>query len=340
MFQKSSEEIGIWFQKEYSNRKRIFLNMKDLKRKIHYWCSDTMQNKITGKGVVCAVLDTGITQHPDLAGRIVGWKDCVQGKKTIYDDNGHGTHVAGILAGNGKSGRGLYSGMAPEAQIFAVKVLNQRGGGKIRDVINGIRYVLLKQKEMKIRIVNISIGTLPHKKDPEDELFLFWVDRLWDAGLVVVTAAGNKGPKEGSITIPGNSRKVITVGADEEMGKKYSGCGPTGDCIKKPDLTVPGNRIYSCNYLYPVRSPYAYIPKSGTSMATPAVSGAAALVLQKYPDMCNLELKYRLWNSCEKGRYYDQRQGHGNLHVEKLLECQEKILDTNENLLYDSTGDK
>ena len=132
--------------------------MKDLKRKIHYWCSDTMRNKITGKGGVCAVLDTGITQHPDLVGRIVGWKDCVQGKKTIYDDNGHGTHVAGILAGNGKSGRGLYSGMAPEAQIFAVKVLNQRGGGKIRDVINGIRYVLLKQKEMKIRIVNISIG--------------------------------------------------------------------------------------------------------------------------------------------------------------------------------------
>ncbi len=75
-------------------------------------------------------------------------------------------------------------------------------------------------------------------------------------------------------------------------------------------------------------------------MATPVVSGAAALVLQKYPDMCNLELKYRLWNSCEKGRYYDQRQGHGNLHVEKFLECQEKILDTNENLLYDSTGDK
>lgn len=314
--------------------------MKDLKRKINYWCSDTMRNKITGKGVVCAVLDTGITQHPDLIGRIVGWKDCVQGKKTIYDDNGHGTHVAGILAGNGKSGRGLYSGMAPEAQIFAVKVLNQRGGGKIRDVINGIRYVLLKQKEMKIRIVNISIGTLPHKKDPEDELFLFWVERLWDAGLVVVTAAGNKGPKEGSVTIPGNSRKVITVGADEELGKKYSGCGPTGDCIKKPDLAVPGNRIYSCNYLYPVRSPYAYIPKTGTSMATPVVSGAAALVLQKYPDMCNLELKYRLWNSCEKGRYYDQRQGHGNLHVEKFLECQEKILDTNENLLYDSTGDK
>ena len=311
--------------------------MKDLKRKIHYWCSDTMRNKITGKGVVCAVLDTGITQHPDLIGRIVGWKDCVQGKKTIYDDNGHGTHVAGILAGNGKSGRGLYSGMAPEAQIFAVKVLNQRGGGKIRDVINGIRYVLLKQKEMKIRIVNISIGTLPHKKDPEDELFLFWVERLWDAGLVVVTAAGNKGPKEGSVTIPGNSRKVITVGADEELGKKYSGCGPTGDCIKKPDLAVPGNRIYSCNYLYPVRSPYAYIPKTGTSMATPVVSGAAALVLQKYPDMCNLELKYRLWNSCEKGRYYDQRQGHGNLHVEKFLECQEKILDTNENLLYEQT---
>lgn len=89
---------------------------------------------------------------------------------------------------------------------------------------------------------------------------------------------------------------------------------------------MPGNRIYSCNYLYPVRSPYAYIPKNGTSMATPVVSGAAALVLQKYPDMCNLELKYRLWNSCEKGRYYDQRQGHGNLHVKNFLNVKKKYL--------------
>ena len=292
--------------------------MKDLKGKIHYWCSDTMQNKITGKGVVCAVLDTGIVTHPDLAGRIVGWKDFVQGKETMYDDNGHGTHVAGILAGNGRSGRGLYSGMAPEAQIFAVKVLNQKGGGKIRDVINGIRYVLLKQKEMQIRIVNISIGTLPHKKDPEDELFLFWVERLWDAGLVVVTAAGNKGPKEGSITIPGNSRKVITVGADEELGKKYSGCGPTGECIKKPDLTVPGNRIYSCNYLYPARSPYAYIPKSGTSMAAPVVSGAAALLLEKYPDLTNVEVKIRMKESAEDLGLPKNWQGWGRIHIGRL----------------------
>lgn len=158
--------------------------------------------------------------------------------------------------------------MAPEAQIFAVKVLNQRGGGKIRDVINGIRYVLLKQKEMKIRIVNISIGTLPHKKDPEDELFLFWVERLWDAGLVVVTAAGNKGPKEGSVTIPGNSRKVITVGADEELGKKYSGCGPTGDCIKNRILpcrgtgSIPAITCIRCGALMPI------FRKTGTSMAT------------------------------------------------------------------------
>ena len=172
--------------------------MKDLKRKIHYWCSDTMRNKITGKGVVCAVLDTGITQHPDLIGRIVGWKDCVQGRKPYMMTMDTEPMWQEFLPEMEKSGRGLYSGMAPEAQIFAVKVLNQRGGGKIRDVINGIRYVLLKQKEMKIRIVNISIGTLPHKKDPEDELFLFWVERLWDAGLVVVTAAGNKGQRKGA----------------------------------------------------------------------------------------------------------------------------------------------
>ena len=96
--------------------------MKDLKRKIHYWCSDTMRNKITGKGVVCAVLDTGITQHPDLVGRIVGWKDCVQGKKTIYDDNGHGTHVAGIAAGNGRSSNERNRGVAYESDLLVVKL--------------------------------------------------------------------------------------------------------------------------------------------------------------------------------------------------------------------------
>lgn len=112
--------------------------MKDLKRKIHYWCSDTMRNKITGKGVVCAVLDTGITQHPDLVGRIVGWKDCVQGKKTIYDDNGHGTHVAGILARKWKKQEEACTAeWHRRQQIFAVKVLNQRGGGKIQGCVNG-----------------------------------------------------------------------------------------------------------------------------------------------------------------------------------------------------------
>lgn len=314
--------------------------MKEVKRKTHYWCQDTLPNKITGKGIVCAILDTGIAEHPDLMGRIVGWKDCVQGKRSIYDDNGHGTHVAGILAGNGKSGRGIYAGIAPEAQILAVKVLNQRGGGRIGDVTEGIRYVLQKQMELKIRIVNISIGALAHKKDPEDERLLFWVERLWDSGMVVVTAAGNKGPEEGSITIPGNSRKVITVGADEETGRRYSGCGPTGECVKKPDLVVPGNRIYSCNYLFPARSPYPYVQKSGTSMATPVVAGATALLLQKYPNMSNLEVKCRMWNSCEKKQQTGSRQGHGTLNIEKLLGCQEKILDTAWKMLYDSTGDK
>ena len=301
--------------------------MKDLKRKIHYWCSDTMRNKITGKGVVCAVLDTGITQHPDLVGRIVGWKDCVQGKKTIYDDNGHGTHVAGILAGNGKSGRGLYSGIAPEAQIFAVKVLNQRGGGKIRDVINGIRYVLLKQKEMKIRIVNISIGTLPHKKDPEDELFLFWVERLWDAGLVVVTAAGNKGPKEGSVTIPGNSRKVITVGCSDDQQSvrvggismvDYSGRGPTVSCICKPDVVAPGAAVVSC-CVPSVRKNHYYGIKSGTSMATPVVSGAAALLLEKYPYLTPKEVKLRLLERARDLGLPRNQQGRGMVDLAALL---------------------
>lgn len=302
--------------------------MKELKKTIHYWCPDVIDRKLAGRGIAIAVLDTGIQPHPDLASHISGWRDCVNAREQPYDDNGHGTHVAGILAGDGRCMNRMYAGMAPDARLIAVKVLNEKGDGRIDQVIQGIRFILKEKERLGIRIVNVSIGTLPHPQNEGERQLLFWVEKLWDAGLVVVAAAGNLGPEEGSITLPGISRKVITVGACQEAagtaltsGRKrmYSGCGPTLECIKKPDVAAPGLGIYSCNYLYPKRSRMPYIRKSGTSMATPVVSGAAALLLGKYPDMTNTEVKLRIWNSCEDMGVPENQQGHGRIHIQKLL---------------------
>lgn len=302
--------------------------MKNVKYKIHYYSSEVIQDNITGKGITVAILDTGISRHPELTGRIIGWQDMIRGKKQIYDDCGHGTHVAGIIGASGIKSGGDYSGIAPGAMIVAVKVLDKKGGGKIENVIRGIQYVLKEQQHLGIKIVNISIGALPHVENEDEQKLLYWVERLWDAGMVVVTAAGNLGPDKGSITIPGISRKVITVGACEEVmhgdeiqKKKtmYSGCGPTKECIKKPDVSAPGNGIYSCNYQYPFASSLPYIKKNGTSMATPVISGAVALLLEKYPDMNNVEVKLRIWESCEDIGLPRNRQGHGRIDLRKLL---------------------
>ena len=302
--------------------------MKELKQIIHYWGRDTINGKIRGNGVTIAVLDTGIQLHPDLTDKVIGWKDCINGLKDMYDDNGHGTHVAGILTGDGRCVKGMYAGMAPGAKLVVVKVLDHRGDGRIDQVVRGIRYILKEKDRLGIRIVNISIGTLPHPGNKGEQQLLYWVERMWDAGLVVVAAAGNLGPGDGSITLPGISKKVITVGACSvalqtdtvSKGKKiYSGCGPTRDCVKKPDVSAPGNGILSCNYLYPLRSRSPYIKKSGTSMSTPVVSGALALLLQKHPSMSNIDVKIRVWNSCEDILLPEKRQGHGRIHIQKLL---------------------
>ncbi len=302
--------------------------MYSLKRNVHYWCQDTISGNLTGKGINIAILDTGIAPHPDLKDHMIAWKDMVHNREKPYDDNGHGTHVSGILSGDGRSSRKTISGIAPESGIMAVKVLNSKGDGRIAHVIGGIQYILRERNRYRIRIVNISIGTAPHPGNADEAELVSWVDRLWDAGLVVVTAAGNLGPDTCSITLPGISRKVITVGSclgqsfSNEVPQQallYSGCGPTEECVKKPDITAPGNGIYSCNYRYPVYSRMPYLKKSGTSMATPVVSGSVALLLEKYPDMKNTEVKLRLWDSCDDLGLPENRQGHGQINITKLL---------------------
>lgn len=160
---------------------------------------------LTGKGVTVAVVDTGIYPHPDLlqpVNRIIAFKDFVNKKTSPYDDNGHGTHVAGIIAGNGAMSEGRYKGIAPEADLVGVKVLDNTGGGSTSNVIAGIEWVVKNMSIYNIKVLNLSLGartTESHSTDPLSQA----AEAARNAGLVVVAAAGNDGANPGSIRTPG-----------------------------------------------------------------------------------------------------------------------------------------
>lgn len=278
------------------------------------------RNNITGKGVTIAFLDTGLSPHPDLQGRILIFRDFVNHRSLAYDDSGHGTHVAGICCGSGRLSNGRYMGIAPGAQLVAAKVLDAEGNGSRDDVVDSVHWVLENRKKYNIRILNVSVGTVSRMNEKDQEL-VTCMEEAWDEGLVVVVAAGNRGPGEGSITVPGNSRKVITVGAYDDCGPSnhcYSGRGPTQDCICKPEITAPGSGIRSCSSNYFIKGE-RYCVKSGTSMAAPVVSGAVALLLEKEPFLENVEVKMRL-KSCAKDRNLPKsRQGWGTIDINSLL---------------------
>lgn len=292
------------------------------------------EKKIFGRKIGIAVLDTGICPiHPDFVGRrnrIVAFQDCVNGRTGVYDDNGHGTHVFGIAGADGTASSGFYTGVAPECDIIAVKVLNQRGNGNVEDVIKGLEWVTANKEKYNIRIVNISVGSTSKEPSGEDSELVHAVNEVWDRGIAVVVAAGNGGPNPQTIGSPGVSRKVITVGASDDdiavdvfgsQTKNYSGRGPTCECIKKPDIVAPGSNIMSCNLIRRMgKINRPYISKSGTSMATPMVSGAICLLLSQYPQMSNREIKIRLKNSAVDLGESHEKQGWGMLHIERMLE--------------------
>ena len=301
------------------------------------------QNGYYGEDVCVAILDTGISLHGDFLDngenkRILAFKDILNNRTEIYDDNGHGTHVAGIVGGSGALSKGRYCGVAPRCKFVIVKVLNYKGDGNISDVLAGLQWVIDNQKKYNIRIVNISVGTSNKETVDENSLLVKAVDAVWNHGMVVVVAAGNNGPGPMSISTPGISRKVITVGSSDDniqvelMGNKvtdYSGRGPTCACIKKPDIVAPGSNIVSCNAtknFSKFRStPFfkndymLYTVKSGTSMATPIVSGAIALLLGAYPEMTNRDVKMKLRESAKDLGYGWEKQGWGLLNIPALL---------------------
>ncbi len=281
------------------------------------------------QGVTVAVLDTGIGRHPDLLGRLLAFKDFVHHRNLMYDDNGHGTHVCGIIAGDGRMSQGVYRGMAPASRLVVGKVLDGKGDGTADAMLEGIEWILAVKEQFGIRILNISVGIGNLNHAGKERALRDRLEDLWKEGVMVICAAGNKGPESGSISAIG-SGSVLTVGCyDGEYCRdknrrceNYSGRGVERAPVRKPDLVAPGTDIVSCNVFYrknngKIRD--AYIKKSGTSMATPIVSGAAALALQKYPGMTNEELKQRLTvTATDLGEPWNL-QGWGMVNVKRLM---------------------
>ena len=295
--------------------------MNRVKELIH--CQDAFTMGLTGKGVGVAVMDTGIFPHMDFDRRILAFADMVNRRPGPYDDCGHGSHICGIIGGSGVASDGRYQGMAPGCNLVAVKVLDKKGNGYASDVLTGLAWILERKDALGIRIVNISVGSGGKKGMTENSALVRGVNEAWDAGLVVVVAAGNNGPKRMSITTPGISRKVITVGCSDDYREvlvggnrmvNYSGRGPTEACICKPDVGAPGSSVVSC-----AGRPGKYTIKSGTSMSTPIVSGAIALLLEKYPEMTNRDVKLKLMETSRDMGLPRNQQGWGLLDVEKLL---------------------
>lgn len=282
----------------------------------------------SGKDIGIAVFDTGIFPHEDFGDRIIGMKDYVNNKDILYDDNGHGTHVSGIIAGNGRASNGKHTGVAPEAILYSVKILDENGVGSIQRAKNGVEHILSVKNKLGIRIINFSMGMGSKIPQKDKCVLLNMLEKAWDAGVVVVCAAGNNGPQAGSVTPPGNLRKVITVGASDDdsvessagLKRSYSGRGPTESCIVKPEIIAPGTNIISL-----ANSPGQYTKKSGTSMATPFVTGCIAILLEKYPNMTPAQVKYRLYETAIDMGMDKNKQGWGLINLETLLQGKRKI---------------
>lgn len=265
--------------------------------------ADLAWNKATGEGVKVAVLDTGISRsHPDLKDNIKGGYNAIDPTKVPEDQNGHGSHVAGIIAAFNNS-FGVV-GVAPKASLYAVQVLGASGWGYCSDIIEGLTWIINNH----MQVANMSYGGSEPCSGEIDAL-----DSAYNAGITLVAAAGNN--SGGEVDWPAKHDKVIAVTAINSQGA-FASFSSKGTEV---DLTAPGVSIPS------TYKKGGYQTLSGTSMAAPHVSGVAALVLQKNPNFAPAQIKARLESTaecltnlgvCTTNGTQNELQGHGLLNAE------------------------
>ncbi|MBL1105829.1 S8 family serine peptidase [Streptomyces sp. 5-8] len=274
----------------------------------------------TGKGVKVAVLDTGVdTRHPDLKNQVVASKNFTPAADAT-DHFGHGTHVASIVAGTGAKSGGKYKGVAPDAKLLSGKVLDDTGSGDDSGILAGMEWAASQGAS----VINLSLGGYD---TPEVDPLEAEVNKLSaEKGVLFAIAAGNDGAQ--SIGSPGSADAALTVGAVDKKDKlaDFSSTGPrTGDGAIKPDVTAPGVDITAAAAKGSVideeagEKPEGYLTISGTSMATPHVAGAAAILKQEHPDWGYTELKGALTGSTKGGKYTPFQQGSGRIQVDKAI---------------------
>lgn len=271
---------------------------------------------INGQGIGVVVIDSGISPDKDFTNlaRIPSFNS---DSKTVNDIYGHGTHVAGIIAGNGIDSDGFYTGIAPGVTLISLKISNESGQAYESDTVKALQWVLNNKAAFNIRVVNLSINASvegSYHTSPLDAA----CEILWFNGIVVVASAGNlssDGAYNPVRAAPANDPFIITVGASDEQATtsvmddqvaSYSAYGTSLDGVAKPEIIAPGTSIFSVlskksawNSLYPDRVTYKgeYFRLSGTSMAAPMVAGAVALLLQAEPGLTPDQVKYRLMNA-------------------------------------------
>ncbi|MEV7426654.1 S8 family serine peptidase [Streptomyces sp. NPDC091212] len=272
-----------------------------------------------GTGVKIAVLDTGVDQtHPDLKGVEIAQKD-FSGSGNTVDHVGHGTHVASIAAGSGAKSGGKYKGVAPGAKVLDGKVLDDNGWGDDSGIIAGMQWAA----DQGARIANLSLGG---QDTAETDPLEAAVDKLSaEKNILFVIAAGNEGPDAGTIGSPGSAASALTVGAVDSSDRiaDFSSVGPTADGSLKPDITAPGVDIVAAKAAKGVIGDPAadgYVAMSGTSMATPHVAGAAAILAQEHPDWTGARIKQALTSSAKSGSgLTPYQQGTGRVDLTKAI---------------------
>ena len=266
-----------------------------------------------GSGITVAVLDTGIDQtHPDLAGKVTKQYDFVNNDNDASDDYGHGTHVAGIIAANG----GI-RGVAPGASLQSVKVCDSSGSCATSRIIAGLEWAV----ENGAQIASISIGGQLEMNDGTNPVSLA-ADAAVARGLIVVIAAGNGGPGTGTISYPGDAQQVITVGAANDAGTvsqaddtmtPFSNRGPSDFGRVDPDVVAPGYQINS------TKMGGGYVKMDGTSMATPHVSGAVALLLQARSGLTPAQVRRLMMLTSNDIGVHIFDQGAGEINVTRAV---------------------